>query len=145
MAYFYIKLAHIICSTILMWTLGISAVTIAAQTARFVVIADLAVTTPALFIQFGTGATLLYLAAFNPAEAWILSGIMLYLIALACWVPTVGLQIKMRNLALALAKLDEPPGPDYHALERRWATLAVATFTALVGVLYFMLEKPTGL
>ena len=76
---------------------------------------------------------------------WIFSGIMLYLLALACWVPTVGLQIRMRKLAAEAVIRDEPLGPDYRAVEKRWTLLACTTFIALACVFYFMIYKPQGL
>ncbi len=155
MTYFLVKLAHIVCSTILMWTLGASVLgmflanrlgdrDLILQAARVVTVANLAVTTPALVIQFGTGAALLFVAQFNPAELWIFSGVILYVLALAFWVPTVGLQIRMRRLAAEAVEKDVSLGPDYLTIEKRWTLAAGATFLALAAVFYFMIYKPTG-
>ena len=156
MTYFLIKLTHISCSTILMWT-GIASVLAMFlanrfgdrdaihQVARYVLIADLAITTPALVLQLATGMLLLNLAQFDPTQMWLFLGITLYVLASFCWVPTVGLQMQMRRLAAQAVDKDEPLGPGYSAVEKRWSLFACLTFVMLACVFYFMIYKPLGL
>ena len=156
MTYFLVKLTHISCSTILMWT-GIASVLAMFlanrfgdrdaihQVARYVLIADLAITTPALVLQLATGMLLLNLAQFDPTQMWLFLGITLYVLASFCWVPTVGLQMQMRRLAAQAVDKDEPLGPGYSAVEKRWALFACLTFAMLACVFYFMIYKPLGL
>ena len=115
------------------------------QVARYVLIADLAITTPALVLQLATGMLLLNLAQFDPTQMWLFLGITLYVLASFCWVPTVGLQMQMRRLAAQAVDKDEPLGPGYSAVEKRWSLFACLTFVMLACVFYFMIYKPLGL
>lgn len=156
MTYFLVKLTHISCSTILMWT-GIASIVAMFlvnrfgdrdaihQVARYVLIADLAITTPALVLQLATGTLLLTLAQFDPTQMWLFLGLTLYVIASFCWVPAIGLQMQMRRLAAQAVEKDEPLGPGYRVIERRWLLFACLTFALLACVFYFMIDKPQGL
>ena len=153
MTYFLVKLTHISCSTILMWT-GIASVLAMFltnrfgdrdaihQVARYVLIADLAITTPALVLQLATGMLLLNLAQFDPTQMWLFLGITLYVLASFCWIPTVGLQMQMRRLSARAVDNGQPLGPDYRATEKRWMLFACVTFAMLACVFYFMIYKP---
>jgi uncharacterized membrane protein len=67
---------------------------------------------------------------------------LLYLLAGACWLPVVWLQIKMRVLAEQAVAEGSGLPPRYHAYQRLWVALGVPAFGALLVVYYLMVFKP---
>ena len=112
-----------------------------AVVARYVVIADWAFTTPAVIVQPLTGFYLAHLAGFPFDSAWIVASFALYLLAGACWLPVVWMQLRMRDMALqADANGSELP-ERYWRFLRRWVALGIVAFLALVAVFYLMVAK----
>ena len=76
------------------------------------------------------------------SSTWIAVSIALYLLAGACWLPVVWMQIKMRDMAaIANANGTELP-PRYWAFLKWWVALGIVAFMALVVVFYLMVAKP---
>jgi uncharacterized membrane protein len=73
---------------------------------------------------------------------WIVWSVALYLLAGACWVPVVWIQMRMRRMAYAAAEQGHDLGPDFWRLRRIWIALGVPAFSALVIVFYLMVAKP---
>lgn len=111
MLYIWLKLIHIISSTILFGT-GIGTacnmflahrtrdIYIIATTTRYVVLADWIFTSTSGIIQPVTGFWMVYLAGYSLTTFWIWGAFIGYLIAALCWFPVVYLQIKMRDMAV---------------------------------------------
>lgn len=109
MLYVFLKYIHIVNATILFGT-GLGSVFYFWRAhcsadlpsmyfaARNVVLADWIFTTPAIIIQPLTGLWMVHLAGWVLTSKWILYSLFLYLLAGACWLPVVWLQIQMRNL-----------------------------------------------
>ncbi len=72
-----------------------------ATVTRLVVIADWCFTTPAVIIQPLSGIAMMYLAGWQLDTPWIMLSIAPYLLAGACWLPVVWLQIQMKGMAEA--------------------------------------------
>ena len=148
-----LKIAHVISATILFGTgLGIAffkwivdrsgnVVAIRVVSER-VVLADWLFTTPAIVVQAVTGVALAHLAGFPLSSGWLACAIALYLLAGACWLPVVWLQMRMRDLARR-AERDGTPLPEYYRrLARWWFRLGVPAFLSLVVVFWLMVAKP---
>ena len=74
-------------------------------------------------------------------HGWLWS-IGLYVLAGACWLPVVALQIAMRDQArLAAASGGDLP-PAYWKYARAWFWLGVPAFSALIIVFWLMVNKP---
>ena len=73
---------------------------------------------------------------------WVLWSFALYLLAGACWLPVVWLQIRMRRIAEHAVERGEPLPPRYFAHLRLWTALGVPAFAALVAVFWLMIAKP---
>jgi uncharacterized membrane protein len=153
MSYLIVKWAHILSSTLLFGTgLGsafymffASLTRDARATAvvvRYVVIADFAFTTPTIILQPLTGFYLVRLAGFPLDSAWIAWSIVLYLLAGACWLPVVWMQIRMRDMAMAAARSSAELPPKYWTYLRAWVALGIVAFLSLVVVFYLMVAKP---
>lgn len=153
MSYLWLKLIHIISSTILFGT-GIGTACnmylahqtrdthIIATTARYVVFADWVFTTTSGIVQPITGFWMIYLAGYSLTSFWIWGSVLGYLIAACCWFPVVYLQIKMRNAALTSLKQNTPLPPLYFRYFKYWFCLGWPAFISLLIVFYLMTFKP---
>ena len=147
------KWLHIVSSTLLFGTgLGsafykwrtdkskdISAIAI---TNRNVVLADWLFTTPTVVLQPVTGLWLMSLHGYALSTPWIALSIVLFVIAGACWLPVVYLQIRMRDIAQDCAINKIPLPQRYHQLNTLWFWLGVPAFTAIMVVFALMVGKP---
>lgn len=156
MEYAVVKWLHVLSSTVLFGT-GLGSAfylylsnrsrdaRVIAAVARRVVLADWLFTTPTAILQPITGAWLVHLAGFPWASAWITWSIVLYLIAGACWLPVVWLQIRMARMAEQAVR-DEtdlpPPFWRYHLI---WTALGWPAFAAFIAIFYLMVAKPAQL
>ncbi|MFS0756828.1 DUF2269 domain-containing protein [Noviherbaspirillum sp. 1P10PC] len=153
MEYVVVKWLHILSSTFLFGT-GIGSafymlltslsrdVRATAVVVRHVVLADWLFTTPTIIIQPLTGFYLIHLAGYPLTSRWIMWTIALYLLAGACWLPVVWLQIRMRGFAQDAVKAGTELPPIYWRYLRYWVLLGILAFLALVVVFYLMVAKP---
>lgn len=111
-------------------------------TNKHVVLADWWFTTPTVLIQPITGYYLLQELAFPMTTPWLLASIILYLLAGACWVPVVFLQIRMRELSRQAVEQKAPLSQEYYRYARAWFWLGVPAFTAMVLIVVLMVIKP---
>lgn len=151
--YLIVKTLHVIGSTVLFGTgLGIAFfmfrshftndVSEKLYAARTTVLADYCFTLPAVIIQPTTGAWLIWQSGFDWNEPWLLYTYGLYLLAGACWVPVVWIQIQLKKM-LQQTKADGLPLPArYHRMFRWWFALGWPAFLGLVLVFYLMVAKP---
>lgn len=154
--YLIIKWLHILSSTVLFGTgLGSAfymyftnrtrnAAAIAVVT-RKVVIADFLFTTPTAILQPLTGFWLVHLAGFPLTAPWIVWSIVLYVVAGACWLPVVWIQIRMARLAEDAVATNTAISPRYWRLHAVWTALGVPAFIAFIGIFYLMVVKPASL
>lgn len=108
--YFYLRLIHILSSTVLfgtglgtalyMWRADRSGdVSIVAMVAKNVIFADWLFTTPAVIIKPLTGVLMIYLSGCPCSAHWLLVSMILYIFIGFCWIPVVFIQIKVAVLA----------------------------------------------
>jgi uncharacterized membrane protein len=151
--YLIVKWLHILSSTVLFGT-GLGSAfymffasrsgdaRVVAKVVGLVVIADFVFTTPAIVLQPLTGYWLMHIAGFPFATPWIAWSIALYLLAGAAWLPVVGMQIRMRDMATTAASTGAALPARYFQFLRLWVALGVVAFLALVVVFYLMVAKP---
>lgn len=113
-----------------------------AVTNRHVVLADWLFTTPAVIAQPITGLWMASLAGVPLDSLWIWLSTALYLLAGACWLPVVWLQIRMRDDAEAALAANRVLAAGYWRDARRWFWLGVPAFIAMVAVVFLMVHKP---
>jgi uncharacterized membrane protein len=112
-----------------------------AVTNRHVVLADWWFTTPTVIFQPLSGLWLVNQLGLPLSTPWVAISLGLYVLAGACWLPVVWLQIRMRDLAgQALAGGHELP-PRYWRMARAWFWLGVPAFCAMVLVVALMVFK----
>jgi uncharacterized membrane protein len=146
--YLAVKLLHILSATILFGTgLGTAFFLFSAWrsdnfeamrvTARTVVLADWLFTTPAVVIQFLTGLWLTSRLGIPYGSLWFVTVMALFVLVGACWIPVVGIQIRLRNLLRTAA-----PTPEYHRLMRLWVSLGIPAFVSVVILFALMVYRP---
>ena len=153
MEYLIVKWLHIVSSTLLFGT-GIGSafyllftslsrdVRAIAVVSRHVVRADWLFTATTVVFQPLSGFYMIHLAGYPLASAWIVWSIVLYLVAGACWLPVVWLQMRMRDMAQASARDNLALPALYWRYLRLWTALGVPAFFALIIVFYLMTAKP---
>jgi uncharacterized membrane protein len=153
MEYVIVKWLHILSSTLLFGT-GLGSAfymffasrtrdaRAVAVVVRYVVIADWAFTTPTIILQPLTGFYFVHLIGLPLTSTWIVASIGLYLLAGACWLPVVWMQIRMRDMARQSAAADGALPDRYWRFLRWWVALGIVAFLALVAVFYLMVAKP---
>jgi uncharacterized membrane protein len=153
MEYLIAKWLHILSSTFLFGT-GIGSAfymlltsrtgdpRVVATVVKYVVIADWLFTTPTIVFQPASGYYLMRLLGVPLDSRWIVWSIALYVLAGACWLPVVWMQMRMRDLARAAAAAGSALPDAYGRYLRWWIALGVVAFAALVIVFYLMVAKP---
>lgn len=150
--YLLIRLIHILSATLLfgtglgtafyMWRADKSGdVRVIATVARNVVLADGLFTAPAVVIQPISGLWLVSTRGYALTEPWIMTSLMLYVLAGICWLPVVWLQIRMRDLAEAASRSATELDADYHRYMRRWYLLGWPAFAAVLCIFGLMVFK----
>ena len=155
MEYLIMKWLHVLSSTLLFGT-GIGSAfylllaslskdtAVIAKVSGYVVIADYLFTATTAIAQPLTGFWLVHLAGFPLSAAWLYYSIVLYVIAIACWLPVVGIQIRLRNLAREAASRQAPLPPAYWRWFYAWIALGIPAFFAFVAIFYLMVFKPVA-
>jgi uncharacterized membrane protein len=152
--YLLYKLLHILSSVALVgvgagsafymfFTLRTRNVDAIAQVSRLVVIADWCFTTPAILVQPLTGYLLMKTLGFTFATDWIQWTLVLYVIAGACWLPVVWLQIRLRDIAAQASALHSALPPLFWRYAKYWELLGYPAFIAMVVIYWLMVFKPS--
>jgi len=151
--YLWLKWTHIVSSTVLF---GMGAgiafffiraqrtgdVRIIAAVGREVVIADAIFTASAVVLQPLTGFGMALLAGYSFSAGWLRWSILIYLLIGACWIPVVGLQIRMRDLARRAVEQGAALPPAYFRCYRWWFVLGWPAFIGVLVVFFLMVAKP---
>ena len=153
-SYALVKTAHILSAMVLFGTgLGIAFYfwmggrgeddKAAMFAARATVTADYVFTLTAVIAQPLTGAWLVWRGGFDPFDRWLVLTYVLYLLAGACWIPVVFIQVRIRDM-LRLKVNGEPfDASAYKRLRAWWFALGWPAFLALVIVVHLMVTKPS--
>jgi len=153
MDYVVVKWLHILSSTFLFGT-GIGSawymlfanlsrdVRAIAVVARNVVIADWVFTATTAIIQPATGFYMIHLAGYPLDSTWIRWSIALYILAGACWLPVVWIQMRLRDLSSEAVRNDTALPPLYWRYFKTWVALGVPAFAAFIVIFWLMVAKP---
>ncbi len=148
-----LKLVHVLGATVLFGTgLGIAYfmwmahrtrdAAVIAQTAGTVVIADALFTTTAVIAQPVSGALLAWLMGYSIWDSWLVTSLALYLLVGLCWLPVVGIQLALRNIARAAVATKTGLAPRYERLFRIWFALGWPAFLGMLAIFALMIWKP---
>jgi uncharacterized membrane protein len=148
-----LKLIHVIGAAVLFGTgLGIAYFmwmahrtgdpAVIAATARMVVIADALFTAGAVIAQPVSGALLAWTLGYQISEPWLVASLALYLLIGICWLPVVGIQLTLRDLARAAAEAGTALPERYHRLFRIWYALGWPAFLGVIAIFALMIWRP---
>lgn len=116
---------------------------VVAHVAATVVVADFVFTAAAVLLQPATGLLLARAVGWPLDESWLLAALALYGMVGACWLPVVGIQVRIRDLARQAAVSGAPRLPaKAQALYRVWLLLGFPAFAGVLAILWLMLVKP---
>lgn len=151
--YLVLKWLHILSSVLLVGTGFGSAFfmfftnrsgSVAAQAVvcRLVVRADWWFTTPTGIMQPLSGLWLAHMAGWSWHTPWLLTAIVLYVLAGLCWLPVVWLQWRMAISSAQAHASGQALPPSYRRQARLWEWLGYPAFLAMLAVFYLMVNKP---
>lgn len=115
---------------------------IVAHVAGTVVVADTIFTALAALLQPITGWLLARAVGWSLTEGWIALSLGVYVAVGLFWLPVVGIQVALRDLARGAAQSGTPLPPRYHALYQIWLACGVPAFAAMLAILWLMTAKP---
>ena len=152
--YLVIKALHITSATILFGTgLGIANAMVVghhsgsteerAFAARMTVKADFILTLPSVIVQPISGAWLIWQGGFRWDEKWLVASYGIYLLAGACWVPVVLIQMRMKRMIESRLRGEAFDEASYNRLFRTWFALGWPAFGGLIIVFWLMVAKTT--
>lgn len=151
--YLVAKTVHVIASTVLFGTglgiaffflLGLRSGDPAAAwfAARTTVLADMLFTLTAGIVQPLSGFILIHLAGYDPWAPWLVWSYAFYLLGLACWLPVVWLQLRIRDMLGKKLTGDAIEDARLRLYFRWWFALGWPAFAGLVAVFWLMVAKP---
>jgi uncharacterized membrane protein len=126
---------HLFAATLRRHTDGVATAT------RNVVLADWLLTTPASILQPVTGIWLVHKLGLPFSTPWVAWSLGLYAVAIACWLPVVWIQIRMRNAAVEADRKGAPVPPAYDRMFHQWVALGFIAFFAFLLIFWLMVAK----
>jgi uncharacterized membrane protein len=151
-AYLAVKWLHVLSATVLFGT-GVGSafyllvstlgrdVHVVAAVSRQVVRADWLFTATTAVLQPLTGAWMVHRFGLPWSTPWIAWSLWLYVLAIACWLPVVWIQLRLRDLA-AQADRDGTALPAaYHRFFGWWVALGFVAFVAFLAIFWLMVAK----
>ena len=153
MDYLFMKWLHVLSSTILFGT-GIGTafyllvsslsrdVALTAGVTRWVVRADWLFTATTVVLQPATGLWLASRAGLPLGTTWIAWSLALYAVAIACWLPVVRLQMRLRDVAARAHASGVALDADYWKPFRWWFALGVPALISFLVIFWLMIAKP---
>jgi uncharacterized membrane protein len=108
---------------------------------RLTVIADACFTAPAVAFQAGSGLVLSGTLGWPLLSAWSMAVWGLFLLAGACWLPVLRIQLRLHREARDAASV-EALSASFHARFRAWFALGVPAFGAVLAITWLMVAKP---
>lgn len=112
-----------------------------ASSTRNVVLADWLLTTPSAIVQPVTGIALVHKLGLPYSTPWVAWSLGLYAVAMACWLPVVALQIRMRTVAEAAERSGAPLPAAYDRMFHWWTGLGLGAFFVFLLIFWLMVAK----
>jgi uncharacterized membrane protein len=152
-AYTWIKVIHVLSSTILfgtglgtafhMWMAHLRGdPRTIASVSRNVVLADFLFTTPSAIVQPVSGIALVRLLGVDPLAPWLLITYALFALAGLCWLLVVWLQIRVRDMVSGAVAAGLPLPAAYQRAMTLWFALGWPAFIAVTAIFWLMVTKP---
>lgn len=152
MDYLVLKWIHVLSSTILFGAGVGSAFHLFAATlrrqvdgiamaTRNVVLADWLLTSTTAILQPVSGLALVHMLDLPYSTPWVAWSLVLYGVAIACWLPVVAIQVRMRNLMAQAQRSGAPLPAAYDRLFHWWTGLGCVAFLVFLLIFWLMVAK----
>jgi uncharacterized membrane protein len=112
-----------------------------AEATRNVVRADWLFTTPTAILQPASGLWLVHLMGLPLATPWVAASFALYAVAIACWLPVLWIQIRLRDLAAGAVREGAPLPRAYKRLFAWWVGLGFGGLFSFLAIFWLMISK----
>ena len=109
---------------------------------RLVVRADWWFTTPTAIVQPVSGFLMAWMAGWPLGTPWLALSLLLYVLAGACWLPVLWLQLRMAAMTQQAVAGQTALPPLYWRYARWWEWLGYPAFVAMAVVFFLMVNKP---
>ena len=126
---------HLFSATIQRTPAGVATAT------RNVVLADWLFTTPSAVFQPASGLWLVHLMGLPLSTPWVAWSLALYVFAMACWLPVLWIQIRLRDLAGAAVKNGTALPPAYWRWFAWWTGLGFGGLFSFLLIFWLMVVK----
>lgn len=154
MLYLYLKYIHVIAAIFLfgfgmgsyLYLIAASRTAnpqVIAHVARMVVRFDTWITTPAGFIQIGTGYLLMKFAGLPLTTEWVLTSWVIFLCVGSLWLPVLVLQKRLYMMALTAAETGGQLDNQYQSVYKKWFWMGVFGFLGMFVIVMIMVTKIT--
>jgi uncharacterized membrane protein len=154
MDYLVVKWLHVISATVLFGAGVGSAFHVFAATlrrtvpgiamaTRNVVLADWLFTLPSAIFQVASGLWLADRMDLALTTPWVAASLVLYAVAIACWIPVIWIQIQLRDESQAALRAGpaEPLAPRYWRLFFWWTALGFGGLFSFIAIFWLMVAK----
>ncbi|TFZ04283.1 DUF2269 family protein [Ramlibacter rhizophilus] len=150
--YFLVNWLHVISATVLFGT-GVGSayyllvstlrrdVRVVAAVSRQVVLADWLFTATTAVLQPLTGAWMVSRLGLPWSTPWLALSVGLYALAIACWLPVVWIQMRLRDLAAAADREGTTLPRAYWRWFGWWVGLGFVAFFAFLAIFWLMVAK----
>lgn len=152
MDYLALKWLHILSSTVLFGTgigsafyllvatLGRDARTVA-RVSGYVVVADGLFTATTAVLQPLTGWWMVRMAGMPWSQPWLAWSVGLYALAIACWLPVVWIQVRLRDESRQCAAGGLALSRRYWGFFAAWMVLGFVAFFAFLAIFWLMVTR----
>ena len=96
-------------------------------------------------LQPATGLWMLHLNGIPLSIPWVRWSLILYALAIGCWLPVVWLQMRLRDIAASALANDSGLPPAYWRHFWVWVALGVPALLAFLAIFWLMVAKPATL
>jgi uncharacterized membrane protein len=113
-----------------------------AATTNHVVIQDWVFTATTAVFQPLSGLWLVHMAGLPLSTRWVEASLWLYAVAIACWLPVVWIQLRLRDIARRAAGHAQELPRSWWRLFAVWVALGLFAFGAFLAIFHLMVAKP---
>jgi len=107
------------------------------------VLTDILFTSTTAIVQPDTENPLARPIGWPMLEGWVGLSLVLHANVGVLWLPVVGMQSRMRDLAIAARDSGNPLRDSHHWLYRRWCACGFPACAGVLGINWLMPTKPT--
>jgi uncharacterized membrane protein len=112
-----------------------------ASTAKHVVLQDWLFTATTAVFQPLSGFWMMHIGHMPASTPWIHASLWLYALAIACWLPVVWMQLRLRDVAADAARDGSALPRSWWAMFAAWVALGAVAFVAFIAIFHLMVAK----